>query len=200
MIKRTMGFHSPKETLLTLYTTLIRSTLDYGSQVWSPWIIHQIKSLESLQRSFTKYILGYPDLDYVQRLIELNLLPLSFRREIMDMTLYFKSLVGLGNAQLLVQTRVTENRSTRRTSTNGNTLYGQRCNTETFKHSYFNRLVPIWNNLPIQIRNSMSLPEFKAKIKEHYELKLVNEFDINNICTWHTSCSCETCRCRNLRN
>lgn len=199
MIKRTMGYQAPRAVLLSLYNTLIRSTIDYGSQVWSPWTAIQIKALESTQRKFTKYILSYPDLDYVQRLVELGLLPLSYRREIMDLTFYFKSKMGLGNSQLLTHVNTIENRGTRRASIRGNTLYPRKCKTETFKNSYTNRLVQIWNQLPLSAQNANSIPEFKAKIKEHYENKLVNEFDINNICTWYTYCSCESCRCRKLK-
>ena len=198
MIKRSMGYHSPRETLLALYKTLVRSTLDYASQVWSPWQINQIEALERVQRRFTKYILNYPEMDYVQRLIELGLLPLSYRREIMDLTLYFKCRMGKGNNQLLVHTKTTPHCKTRRTSTMGATLYRGNCNSETFLHSFFNRLVPIWNNLPLQVRTSKSVAEFKSRIQAHYESRLANNFCIDNVCTWRTSCSCEVCRCRNL--
>lgn len=198
MIKRTMGYTSSKEALMTLYNTLVRSTLEYATSVWSPWSNKHITALERVQRHFSKYALGYPEIDYVQRMIELNLIPLSYRREILDLMLYFKAKLGLGSIQLLDHTRDAPQRNTR-SSARGPQLQERTCKTETYKHSYFNRLATLWNQLPPEIRAAKSLYEFKAKVKSWYEDKMVLHFDVDNICTWHTCCSCETCRCTHLR-
>ena len=35
------------------------------------------------------------------------------------------------------------------------------CKTETFANSYFNRIVPLWNNLSLELRQCSSLSIFK---------------------------------------
>ena len=43
---------------------------------------------------------------------------------------------------------------------------------ETFKKSFFHRIVSEWNSLPIQIRDSTSVNSFKLQLMLHYKLKL----------------------------
>ena len=57
--------------------TLIRSLVTYCCQIWRPYLIKESRTLEKLQRRASKYIMGYPSLDYKQRLLRLNLLPLT---------------------------------------------------------------------------------------------------------------------------
>jgi hypothetical protein len=44
----------------TLYLSLVRSQLCYGSQVWAPQSVNLIKRTERVQRRATKYILDLP--------------------------------------------------------------------------------------------------------------------------------------------
>ena len=43
-----------------------------------------------------------------------------------------------------------------------------KCNTEIRKNSFAVRGVKIWNSIPLHIRQSSTLPQFKAAIKLHY--------------------------------
>ena len=75
---------------------MARSILEYGSPIWSPTYKYLIQALESVQRCATIYILNNPKrpspyhLDYKLRLIRLHLLPLTYRREIIDITMFLK--------------------------------------------------------------------------------------------------------------
>ncbi len=86
-----------------LYLTLVRSQLCYGSQVWPPQSVTMIKCTERVQRRATKYILDLPfrtDTSYKQRLLLLNLLPLCYWHEFLDMVLYFKLIHGIMNIDI----------------------------------------------------------------------------------------------------
>ena len=50
----------------TLYLTLIRSLVIYCCQIWRPYLIKESRALEKLQCRASKYIIGYPSLDYKQ--------------------------------------------------------------------------------------------------------------------------------------
>ena len=79
-----------------LYCVPVRPKLEYGSNLWSPHTSKHRALLENSQRRATKFMLNYPkNLTYKERLIELNLLPLEYRREISDLIFFFKSKVGL---------------------------------------------------------------------------------------------------------
>ena len=49
--------------MLTLFKSIVLSRLDYGSQLWSPFLIKHITQLEKIQRSFPKHITGMNDFD-----------------------------------------------------------------------------------------------------------------------------------------
>ena len=73
------------------YLTLVRSHLDYATQVWTPQSIDLIRKLERVQRRATKHILDLPficDQTYGDRLMNLNFLPISYWHEFLGMTFF----------------------------------------------------------------------------------------------------------------
>ena len=87
-------------TLLKLYLTYIRPKLEYNSPVWSPYLKKDIIKLESIQRSFTKFIClrcSIPFSSYQDRLYKLNLKTLEYRRVIFDLIFLFKIIRGETN-------------------------------------------------------------------------------------------------------
>ena len=70
-----------KVVMTLLYKTMVRSRLEYCSALWNPHKIQDIKTLEAIQRSFTRRISGCKDMDYWERLRYLQLPSLQRRRE-----------------------------------------------------------------------------------------------------------------------
>ena len=70
-----------KLTMLTLFKALVMSRLDYGSQLWSPYLTKHINMIEKTHWSFTRYISGMQGLSYPERLTVLKLYSLQRRRE-----------------------------------------------------------------------------------------------------------------------
>ena len=83
-IKRSIGFHAPFKAKLTLYTSLARSQLEYGSVIWAPTTKQNILLLERVQHNATKYICNYNGMDYREILLRTKLIPLASRRETLD--------------------------------------------------------------------------------------------------------------------
>ena len=67
--------------MLSLFKSLVLSVIEYCSPLWIPTSIAQIKTLESVQRTFTSKIAGMKELSYWERLKRLKLLSLQRRRE-----------------------------------------------------------------------------------------------------------------------
>ena len=64
-----------------LYLSLVRSKLLYCSPVWRPQYLVDIRSLETVQRRASKFIISNSAMDYCDRLISLEMLPLMMEYE-----------------------------------------------------------------------------------------------------------------------
>ena len=115
---RAIGFHAPRKVKITSYIAMVRSILEYGSPSYKYLII----CIEAIQRRATNYILNNPKrpnpmhINYKERLLRLNLLPLTYRREILDIQLFLKiwnSTNKFGLDQYIYFTEPTQGRVTR---------------------------------------------------------------------------------------
>ena len=101
------------------YLTLVRSHISCATQVWTPQSIDLIRKLERIQRRTTKYILGLPficDQTYRDRPMNLNLLPISYWHEFLDMIFFFKVVTGTVRVSPTVLPQVLVTRTTRSNS------------------------------------------------------------------------------------
>ncbi len=78
-IRRTFTYLD-KTSLLQLYTGLVRPHLEYANPVWSPRYMKDIRAIENVQRRATKLIPELSDMPYEDRLRELSLPTLAYRR------------------------------------------------------------------------------------------------------------------------
>ena len=80
--------------LILAFKTYVRPLLEYVSPVWSPTHIMLIRSVEAVQRRFTKRLLGMDQLPYTERLTQLGLQSLEQRRLITDLISYYNIIHG----------------------------------------------------------------------------------------------------------
>ena len=80
--------------LRQLFVSYNRPTLEYASQAWAPSSVSVCNIIERVQHRFIKRIKGYGSFTYEQRLAQLNLDTLSYRRLYHDILLVYKSLNG----------------------------------------------------------------------------------------------------------
>lgn len=197
-IKRAVGYKAPSEVKLKLFTTLARSHLEYCSPLWSGTTRRNVYRVERVQRSATKYILGYPEMGYKDRLLNINnMLPLSYRREQADLVFLFKCINGHNDVNidsLIKFTSGSESGRVTRLSTARNLIILPRVRTERHRLSYFNRVVYNWNKLPEEARCMNNLIDFRIFLKEHFYRLFNSSFDQDNMCTWHHRCLCHNCR------
>ena len=196
-IKRSIGCHAPSKAKLTLYTSLVRSQLEYASIIWAPTTKENIILLERIQKRATKYICNYRDMTYRERLQNCKLVPLAHRREILDCTFAHKARDGLFGQTIKDICLIKAPRHNVRLDPNNTKIQPKAFNTETFGHFYSNRLPQIWNTLPTTIRDLtyiLNSSIFKNRIRKHYSNTVMNKFVSVNPCTWVTKCRCPTCR------
>ena len=73
-----------------IISTMIRPKLDYAANVWSPHMKKHIKKLERVQRAATRMVPELSNLEYEERLEEMNLPKLEERRERGDLIMLYK--------------------------------------------------------------------------------------------------------------
>jgi ribonuclease P/MRP protein subunit RPP40 len=89
-------FSSRDSVLFTrAFCTFVRPLLEFYSIIWSPYTVADINRLESVQRKFTKIIDCLCSFSYKERLINLGLDSLQYRRVKFDLVFCFKLLHGL---------------------------------------------------------------------------------------------------------
>ena len=185
----------------TLYLSLVRSQLCYGSQIWAPQTVTLIKQAERTQRRATKYVLNLPfrcDTIYQQRLLLLDLIPLCYWHEFLDIVLFYKLIHGHVSidTNLLPSTTNNNRRETRSSDSDHLKFSTNRCKTTTYQRSYLNRTTRLWNILPKELTGiNISLTQFKSGLYKYYQLAVKNVFDVDDPRTWKSIfLSCNKCR------
>ena len=85
-------------------------------------------------------------MSYEDRLKTLNLLPLTYDREIRDLVLVYKCIFGLTDLNIEHFVSFIHHNRTR-TQNPSLMLKSPYCRTSTFQGSFFNRIVKTWNNV-----------------------------------------------------
>ena len=134
LLKILRSYGASKEDLLAFYCSVIRSVLEYGSQVLSGGLTQmQKENIERIQKRALRII--YPGHgDYKSLLIQSNLLSLEERRNNLCASLIEDMLEPSHKVHGLLPKKLNDIRE-RETRSNGNKIYNFSCTTERFKNS-----------------------------------------------------------------
>ena len=139
-LKRNTRFILRTEVRQTLYLALVRPHLGYTTQIWALQSIELFVKLEGIQRCTTKFILKLPyssNISYKSRLQTLNLIPIGYWHELLDLTFFFKLTHGLVNMNSSVLPEVRKyGRRTRSSTSNVNKYVIKKCKTSTYQKSF----------------------------------------------------------------
>ena len=153
-------------TLIVLYKALVRPILEYCSEVWSPYLIKDIKTLKRVQRRFTRFLPCLRDLSYEDRLCHLGIESLYARRLRFDLLMVYKILHGIVNVDpSLFFKRSTDSR-TRGHNYKISMFYSR---LDTRKHFFSSRVIPLWNSLPDCCVNASNIAIFKSELSDHFK-------------------------------
>ena len=152
------------------YKTLVRTHLEFASSVWHPYKAKHIDMIENVQRRATKQLPGMKNLTYAERLRQLKLPSLSFRRVRGDMIELYKITNGKYDHEAASFVKLWKDMAIR-TGVRGNHLkiYPQRAKTELRKNSFAIRISKTWNNLPETVVTAPSVNAFKNRLDKHWK-------------------------------
>ena len=84
--------------MLHIYRTYILPGLNYASPIWSPNLRQEVNELESVQKRYTKRLIGQAQHTYGERLRNLSLFSLESQRELADYVMIYKlchNIIGI---------------------------------------------------------------------------------------------------------
>jgi len=148
--------------MLCAFKSYILPLVNYCSTVWSPSLFGDICAVESVQRLFTRKLVGMKDLSYISRLAALNLPTLELRRMRADLTMCFKIINGHvagipENFGLTLSGAGTRRGHPKK-------LFVHHSRIDARKNFFGSRVAGQWNSLPLSLVNSESVHSFKKNL------------------------------------
>ena len=177
IMKRTFSYMD-KEVLVTLYKTIIRPILEYGNVIWHPMFKRQSIALEKVQRRATRLVPELKDLEYSDRLRQLDLYSLKYRRYRGDMIQVYKFINKLDDVDptnFFTTNNFKLFNTTRNSDTNRIARYSR---TNTRKNSFSTRVVKGWNALSNSTKTAKDLNNFKILLDQDSKA-LITKFDFD---------------------
>jgi hypothetical protein len=151
-----------------LYVSLVRPHLEFAVPVWNPYLKKDIEKLENIQHRATRLAPSLRKKRYEYRLEKLRLTTLETRRKRGDLIQFYKVLNGQDHIKWKNEPeKIMHGNNDGPVSSNlrrGGTCFRREpANICTSRKEFFlNRVIPIWNDLPREVREAKSLNCFKA--------------------------------------
>ena len=161
--------HLNQDTFLLLYKSLVRPHLEFSSCIWSPKYKYNIDSIERVQRRATKLIPQLRDLPYTERLQQLNLETLNYRRTRADLLETYRIVTNQHHVDTDCHCSVCPTKSmlapTLSSITRGHSKKMQIQPSTGARQNFFeNRVCKIWNNLSEKTVSSKNVDIFKNNL------------------------------------
>jgi ribonucleases P/MRP protein subunit RPP40 len=169
-VKRFSSDFRDFSVLKLLYCALVRPHLEYCSVVWSPFVIEDIKRIESVQRKFTKFacrkMVPQRELSYKDRCAYLGLETLESRREKAGQIFVAGLICGsIDCPQLLNKMCLQVPRESSRTTSliRENEIH----RTDYGKNNPVSRIIRNFNNVQEVFDFNLSKESFKNRLKSN---------------------------------
>jgi hypothetical protein len=164
-ILRTFSYRD-RAVLPKLYIQHVRPHLEYAVQAWAPWQVGDCALLENVQKRMVKQVTGLRGTNYEDRLTELGLDTLQERRARLDLCQTHKILHHKDQVKesIWFTRRTSANRHPTRRTAGGFTLEKPIARLEMRRNFFSNRVVDMWNELPLETRQTESIGKFRTGI------------------------------------
>ena len=137
------------------FSIYVRSILENCSSVWCPYSVGNIRKIEKIQKMFTKRLVGFNNLSYMERLKKLKCDTLEIRRLKADLVMYYNVVHYSFNSEQFFTLK--DHKLTRGHSL---TIVKKKFNNNISRYAFNNRRIDIWNKLPQQIVNASNITIF----------------------------------------
>ena len=153
-------YRFPRETKTQCFKTLVRPILEYASPAWDPHTANNISSIEKVQRRAARFVTNnYSTTSSTSEMIQnLEWPSLQQRRSDAKLVMMYRityNLIDIPAAAYLHPSGLT---------TRGHSLryFTPYCRTDTYRYSFFQWGIRLWNQLPEHLVTVSTLECFKA--------------------------------------
>ena len=159
--------------LIRAYVVYVRPLVEHNSIVWSPYTIEDIKTIECVQRRFTKNLRGCSGYSYLERLRRLELQSLEHRRLLFDLIFCYKIVFGIVDVPMDDFFSFSTWTLTR---AHKFILYKKTGSLANQSKLFSERVINAWNSLPVNIVDFSTLSRFKCSISKVDFTSLMKRF------------------------
>ena len=164
--------HADSSTLLQIYVSLIRPHLEYGSQVWNPHKVGDVKLIEGVQKFALRMCTKSWNECYETLLNMCQLRSHEDRRMYIDMSTMFKIVHDMMCFPSdIFRPSHANHRITRSTSTLAHApqflFQPYFAHTNQFYYSFVPKCTRLWNTLPSPLISYPSMSHFKTNFWSH---------------------------------
>ena len=167
LIRRSFSFLSCN-LFNKLYTSFVRTHLEYAQAIWSPHLRKHINMIENVQIRATKLVDGLRTLDYSERLKHLDLPTLAYRRARGDMIEVYKHFHAY-DPSILPSSFQPKTRTSRKHSFQLHNLLHRDGTRGIQSNSFYYRTAKTWNNLPKEVVDARNLNSFKNLLDDYWK-------------------------------
>ena len=165
---RLVKFSLGRDSLKKIYFAFIRPVLEYADTVWDNCNENEDKLLEDIQVAAARIMSGLRINSSRSALYnELGLDPLSIRRKVHKLILFYKMVHGLAPEylqELLIPCRQNSNTYSLRHQDDFKFVL-PRVKTTAYMNSFLPSTIKLWNDLPFDIRTLPTVSAFKKSLK-----------------------------------
>ena len=138
----------------------MRSHLGYGDLIWFHVLKKHIRMIENVQRRASRILSTLRHLSYSERLQELNLPTLLYRRRRADLVQVFKIIKGIDDIPIDGFFQISES------TTRGQSfkIFKPRSQKSIRQNSFLVRIVEDWNSLPVEVVSVKTVLQFKTRL------------------------------------
>ncbi|MCU7801386.1 MAG: reverse transcriptase family protein, partial [gamma proteobacterium symbiont of Lucinoma myriamae] len=172
IIKRTFSYID-KDIFLNLYKSLVRPHLEYGSCVWTVMYKKDCIAIENVQRRATKLVKSIKNKSYTDRIRDLGIPSLQYRRIRADMVEVYRIINGIDYCD---KDKLFTLQQSDRTRGHRFKMYKKKFRLDIRRYSFSQRVIDHWNKLPDSVVSAQSINMFKSRLNSHWKA-LAIKFD-----------------------
>ena len=167
-IMRRLKYVLSRQTLVKLYTTLIRPILEYGCIIFDNCTVRDQELLETVQLDSARVCTGSLwNTNEAKLLQELGWVKLSKRRHYHKLVMFYKLKHCLVPQYLQQFPIIPVSSLSSYHLCNPERIRPLRTHTNKYKNSYIPASIIAWNDLPVNLTDSHSVQTFKANLKSY---------------------------------